>query len=316
MDFDKFLKDVPNNNLFWFNNGVSVRNIYEFLDELKQSSDECFRHHCNDNHDDFASWIGGVLEDIALAERLRSVKDKQKYIHCIEKRIKHVEHKHRLQVLRLMAINSVKSWFNKHNISFKVTIVILVLAIITLSFIQYSSIQNMRLISDKLKYIEERDSCFNSYLNNRIDGIESNNYTQIELTCQRDYTLIISNEELENLPSRLSQNDIRVYNDQIIVNVSNSSWAIFKNTSSMLPVINHNTKAIEIKPENIGDINIGDIVSFKSNIDDEIVIHRVIAKERDSDGYYLITKGDNNQNADIDKVRFEQVQGVVVMLVY
>ncbi|MGV8087123.1 MAG: hypothetical protein ACP5N1_05835 [Candidatus Woesearchaeota archaeon] len=316
MDTDKFLKDVPNNNTFWFNNGIAVRNIYEFLNELKQLSDECFKYHCNDKNDDFASWIGAVLEDITLAERLRSIKDKQKYIHCIEKRIKHVEHKHRLHVLRLMAINSVKSWFNKYNISFKVTIVILVLAIITLSFIQYYSTQNIRLVSDKLKYIEERDSCFNSYLNNRIDGIESNNYTQIELTCQKDYTLIINNEELENLPSRLLPNDIQVYDDRVIITINNSSWAIFKNTSSMLPIINHNTKAIEIKPEKMSDINIGDIVSFVSTTDNEIVVHRVIGKERDSDGYYLITKGDNNQNVDIDKVRFEQVQGVVVMLVY
>ena len=314
VDIEKVLKDVSCERAFWFNNGVVVRNIYEFLSELKQLNDHYFVYHCNDKHDDFASWIGGILGDIELAENLNGIRDKDKYIHLIEHRIRHLEHKHKLQVLRTITANAVKSWFNRHNISFKVIVVILVLAIVVTSVIQYSSVKNMRIVSEKLRYIEQKDSCFDSYLNQKINMMESKNYTQLELTCPKDYTLIVNDADLENLPSRISQEDITVYTDRIVIAINNASWAVFRNTSSMLPVLNHNTKAVELTPEKISDINIGDLISYTSGKD--IIVHRVVGKERDSQGYYLITKGDNNQEIDAEKVRFDKVQGIVVMLIY
>jgi len=82
----------------------------------------------------------------------------------------------------------------------------------------------------------------------------------------------------------------------------------------MDPVIDSGANAIEIVPPSMADIEVGDIVSYKDG--ESVIIHRVIEKDKDDQGEYLIMKGDNNPVADPGKVRFSQVQRVVVGIIY
>ena len=132
-------------------------------------------------------------------------------------------------------------------------------------------------------------------------------------------------ERLENMqeskdkPSqknRINKEHIFVYDDEVVIKVKNPEWAIFTNTKSMDPVIDSTSKAIQIVPKNEEDIHVGDIVAYKSKYNDGIVTHRVIGIGYDDFGWYSILKGDNNNDADPEKVRFEQIKRVVVAIIY
>ncbi len=113
---------------------------------------------------------------------------------------------------------------------------------------------------------------------------------------------------------RITQDQIKVYQNQIILNVKDASWATFTPTGSMKPLFDEKSNALEIKPTSPNDIKLGDIIAYQST--DGIIIHRVINIQQDSAGIYYIVKGDNNQTADPEKVRFAQIQGVVVAIIY
>jgi signal peptidase I len=61
---------------------------------------------------------------------------------------------------------------------------------------------------------------------------------------------------------------------------------------------------------------VGDIISFWSATIETTVIHRIVEVGKDNQGVYFVTKGDNNLYKDPEKVRFEQVKGVVVGIIY
>ncbi|MBW2979151.1 signal peptidase I [Candidatus Woesearchaeota archaeon] len=109
---------------------------------------------------------------------------------------------------------------------------------------------------------------------------------------------------------------IHVFQDKVVIDVENPSWAMFTDTNSMDPVFDAEANTIEITPKDPTQIKIGDIISYKSELCDCIVVHRVIGKGVDEKGFYFIVKGDNNPVKDPEKVRFEQIVGVVVGVIY
>lgn len=121
-------------------------------------------------------------------------------------------------------------------------------------------------------------------------------------------------KELSSPSDWVKEEQIRVYENGIILDVKNASWANFTDTNSMDPLIDEQVNAIEILPEDADQINAGDIISYKTKYG--IIIHRVIEKGEDEEGIYYIVKGDNNRLRDPFKVRFEDVKGVVVAIVY
>lgn len=114
----------------------------------------------------------------------------------------------------------------------------------------------------------------------------------------------------------IKENQIWVYKDRIIVWVENPTWGKFTDTNSMDPFIDVGANSIEVKPKTADDLKVGDIISYKPEFVSGIVIHRIIEKGNDDKGAYFILKGDNNKYADPGKVRFEQVEGVVVGVIY
>jgi signal peptidase I len=147
----------------------------------------------------------------------------------------------------------------------------------------------------------------------QVDETNKKNNSLSEIQCKTNYSITI-HEDLENTLLRIPTQDIIVTDKLVTIKKSNLTWAVFSNSSSMLPTLNHNTKAIEIKPNSISDLYIGDIISYSLN--DEIIIHRIVNIGYDASGFYAVTKGDNNILADPNKVRFHQIQGIVIALIY
>jgi signal peptidase I len=116
--------------------------------------------------------------------------------------------------------------------------------------------------------------------------------------------------------SRIAKDDILVYQDRIVIYVNKAFPASFSDSRSMYPFIREGVYALEMKPENQGELKVGDIIGFRSESFDTNIIHRIIEIGNDEERWYAITKGDNNPAPDPGKVRFDDVIGVLVGLIY
>jgi len=91
----------------------------------------------------------------------------------------------------------------------------------------------------------------------------------------------------------------------------------------MDPLLDEDSHAIEISPATPEQINVGDIISYQTEMG--VIIRRVVENRgdeedgengEDGEGIYYIVKGDNNKFHDPFKVRFADVVGVVVAIIY
>lgn len=120
----------------------------------------------------------------------------------------------------------------------------------------------------------------------------------------------------ESPRDRIPEKAIAVYKDRVILDMQDVEWATFTDTHSMEPVIFAGANALEMRPKSEDDIKVGDIVSYKSEYAKGNIIHRVVYKGNDEEGTYFIMKGDNLPTSDPGRVRFTQVERVVIGLIY
>lgn len=121
--------------------------------------------------------------------------------------------------------------------------------------------------------------------------------------------------DISSPSDHISNQDVLFYNDKIVLNIEEATYSYFADTKSMDPLIDSNTIGIEVKPSSEDEIEIGDIIAYESE-KGITIIHRVIKINEDSEGNYYITKGDNNLFADNEKIRFDQIEGILVGVLY
>lgn len=126
----------------------------------------------------------------------------------------------------------------------------------------------------------------------------------------------ISEGEKNSPKDWIRDKQIMVYNNMVVLNISNVEWASYTDTNSMDPVLDETTNGLEIKPEKEEDITKGDIIVYKPGWADGLLVHRVLDVDKDEQGTYYTVKGDNSEIADPEKVRFNQVTGVVIGVLY
>lgn len=118
--------------------------------------------------------------------------------------------------------------------------------------------------------------------------------------------------------NRLTFDNFELYsNEFIITNVPYADTIqVFEATASgsMLPLLYNGSKTIIIRPLE-EDIMVGDIVVYKDN-DGTNIIHRLVNKGYDEKGTYYMTKGDNNPSLDPYLIRYENIEGVVIGILY
>ena len=69
-DAEKFLAKVPEQNVFWVNDGRVLGDMRELAEALANMSDETFAYHCNEVRKDFSNWLRDIIKDEALAKEL------------------------------------------------------------------------------------------------------------------------------------------------------------------------------------------------------------------------------------------------------
>ena len=112
---------------------------------------------------------------------------------------------------------------------------------------------------------------------------------------------------------KISERDIVILEDMIILKIPNSTLSTYAPTGSMRPLFDEGANGIRVVPSGPEDVEVGDIVSYRSNGD--LIVHRVVRKGVDSEGLYFVLKGDNNTLAD-ERVRFEDIEYITVGVIW
>jgi hypothetical protein len=132
----------------------------------------------------------------------------------------------------------------------------------------------------------------------------------------KTFPFIGSVQDVLSPSDHIKEDQIHVYQNKVVLDVEDASWASFTDTKSMDPLLDSDSNGIEIKPTSTSQIQVGDIISYNSAYVTGLVIHRVIETGIDDNGWYAIVKGDNNPSADPGKVRFSQINGVLIGVIY
>ena len=114
--------------------------------------------------------------------------------------------------------------------------------------------------------------------------------------------------------NRIQEDQVKVYPDYVLITISDVRWSKFLNTDSMVPVFGDTSNALQKVPTNKEDIHIGDIIAYRYK--KKTITHRVINIGEDKEGWFAIAKGDNNEFPDPLKIRFNDIERVVIGILY
>lgn len=115
---------------------------------------------------------------------------------------------------------------------------------------------------------------------------------------------------------RVSDSQIHVYDDYVVIDIPDIQWASYADTHSMEPVLWTGSNGLELIPKSASDIHVGDVVAYEANWSDGLIVHRVIDSGFDEYGAYYVLKGDNNSSIDPGRVRFSQIKYVLIGVIY
>lgn len=118
-----------------------------------------------------------------------------------------------------------------------------------------------------------------------------------------------------NLPDRINIDHIKIFDGRIVID-GNYSLSKFKDSNSMLPVLDKGSNGIQVPVYEDTTIYIGDIISFRPAGTNYTIIHRVVDIGVDSKGKYYITKGDNNKKKDPYKVRHQEILRLTIGVIW
>jgi len=139
-------------------------------------------------------------------------------------------------------------------------------------------------------------------------------YIEIEKIIVEEKKL--NGEEKPSPADRIKEDDVNVFSNSVRIDIKNAKWREFIDSNSMDPLIDEGTTTIEIKPRYANEIKVGDIVAYDVDGYDYAFVHRVVEIGKDVNGVYFITKGDNYHKEDPNKLRFSDIEGVVVGILY
>lgn len=128
--------------------------------------------------------------------------------------------------------------------------------------------------------------------------------------------LSVSGYEFSSPGDWVKESQIKIYSDYVLIKIKNATWGSFADTNSMDPLLDANANSIELKPQSEKELKVGDIIAYKADFVDGVIIHRIVKIDSDEKGWYVVVKGDNNPHPDPQKVRFDQIKGVLVGVIY
>jgi len=110
----------------------------------------------------------------------------------------------------------------------------------------------------------------------------------------------------------INADQIEINENSIVIKIPNASLSSYADTGSMKPVFDSGANGIRVIPTSPDQIKVGDIVTFG----EESIVHRVVEKGIDNEGVWFLTKGDNNNADDGEKIRFSDIKYVTIGVLY
>jgi len=135
------------------------------------------------------------------------------------------------------------------------------------------------------------------------------NYSNLEAPFGTGFSILNEKAPID----RISEENIIVFGDSILIRIPNATISSYAPTDSMLPLLDKGANGIRISPKSEEEIQIGDIVSFKMR--GVLVVHRVVEKGTDEKGVYFVTRGDNNSFND-EKIRFSDIEYITIGVIW
>lgn len=124
------------------------------------------------------------------------------------------------------------------------------------------------------------------------------------------------NVEKSSPQNRILEDQIIVRDGRVIINLDGATWSSYADTNSMDPILDSEANGIELPVQSPEELHAGDIISFADPYGRGLVVHRIIAIGEDDQGWFARTRGDNNITNDPYKIRFDQIHGVLVGILY
>lgn len=126
----------------------------------------------------------------------------------------------------------------------------------------------------------------------------------------------VFNVDKESPFDHVQDSQVRVLPRKVEIDLEGVTWWTIKDTNSMDPLLDIGSTALSIKPRREDALNQGDVALYDSPLAKTIIIHRIIRISADQQGWYSNFKGDNLEEPDPENVRFPQIKGVVVGIIY
>ncbi|MFT4260881.1 MAG: hypothetical protein ACMXX9_00430 [Candidatus Woesearchaeota archaeon] len=312
-----FFKNVNYDKSLKLEDGTFVHSYKELINELKLLSDKEFKKYLEQDKDFFISWILENYEDKKLIENLRKSDSRKAYIKTLEKFLKKSSYSmndllYERNLIKQKKLNII------HNIWIIVCLVFLIIILGQQTYFE-SSINSLRsyntLLLDDIYDLNSKNLMLELQIINKEYLIEESKDRVLYLESINEELLAqLAVQNLRGPIQRISEQDITVFRNTVTITVQNPLFAKFTDTESMHPTLNSDSKAIQIRPLSPEEIFVGDIISFNKGEGD--IIHRVIEIGQDEEGWFAITKGDNVNLPDSKIVRFEDIDRLLVAIIY
>lgn len=124
---------------------------------------------------------------------------------------------------------------------------------------------------------------------------------------------VFDSGDLSSPSDYLSEEDIIVLGDEVIIRVQGATLSRYAETGSMRPFLDYGANGIRVVPVNESEVEVGDIVSFRHA--GVLVVHRVVDKGIDEEGVWFEVRGDANLVGE-GKIRFGDIEYKTIGVLY
>ena len=139
-------------------------------------------------------------------------------------------------------------------------------------------------------------------------------YSQINFN--KEFPFVEFSNDTISPADHITRDGIVVTPDYVLIYIKDAFIASYADTNSMDPTLDAESNGIEIMPSTPYEVEVGDVISYEADWTDGIVVHRVVSIDEDEQGIYYLAKGDNSPRIDSQKIRFDQIKGYLVGVVY
>lgn len=319
------LKDVKYGKGLKLRDGSFVHSYKELLLNLRGMSEYEFRMHTLTNPDFFSDWIIDNYNDKILVSKLKKADSKYKYERILTARIRELEKK--VEHKGTSFSYSVYPSETKTNPKVFSYIWFLVYAMLFVALFMQKSYYSSQILEREnelssayslIMSLNEKNSAQINTIRSLNEKLFENDLVIKELADKNEQLF----EEIKRIgllevigpKHRITEEQVKVNSNNAVIEVKDLVLARFTKSGSMLPTITSDSLALEIVPKSSKELQVGDVISYFYN--NKIIIHRILEIGFDEDGWYAITKGDNVNTIDPEKVRFNMIQRVLVGILY